>query len=281
MKNKILAASIVSLLLAIPAISSADPWKDESGHDRKRHEHKHDHKERHKHKDKDKHDKEVIYVYEERPPKEVVYVYKERPREEVVYVYDERPREEVIYIQEERPRQEVIYVPEPAPREEVVYAPAPPRESVHEVSTANTDVGIDRGTCNRDAVGSILGSVAGGVLGYQVGRKNGNKGVGMMVGAIAGAVIGNQIGKNMDSGDMQCTAQTLDHARDGQTITWRNPENGVDYEMTPVETYHKNNLQCRRYVAVAASGATREELDREACKQSDGHWEVSDLKNRL
>lgn len=271
-KNITLAASVTALLI-IPSLSNADSWKDESGHDHKHH----DHKDHHKHK-KHKHEKEVIYVYEEPPRREVIYV--EPPRREVVYV--EQPRKEVVYVYEDRPREEVIYAPEPQPREEVVYAPQEmSREQSVSVSTASPDVGISRGTCNRDAVGTVLGGVAGGVLGYQVGKHNGNKGVGMLVGAIAGAVVGNQVGKNMDQGDMQCTAQTLEHAQNGQTVTWRNPDNGVDYEMTPVDSYQKNNLQCRRYVAVAASGTKKEELTREACKQSDGHWEVSDLKSRL
>lgn len=264
MKKITLAVSVTALLLAVPCLASADPWKEESDH-----KHKRDHKEHHKHK-KHKHEKEVIYVYEEPPRREVVYVYQEPPRKEVVYVYNDRPRDEV------------IYAPVAQPHDEVVYAPAErPREQPVTVSTAEPDIGISRGTCNRDAVGTVVGGIAGSVLGYQIGRQNGNKGAGMLVGAIAGAIVGNQVGKNMDQADMHCTAQTLEHARNGQTVTWHNPENGVDYEMTPVDSYQKDNLQCRRYVAVAATGGTREELNREACKQSDGHWEVSDLKSKL
>lgn len=270
MKSITLSASAVAFLLMLPSLSSADPWKDGPGNGRGHYErdhHEHKHKKKHKHKHKEKHDKEVIYVYEE------------RPREEVVYVYKERPRETVVYIEEERPRVEVVYTPEPRPRE-VVHTPAEsPREKSTEVRSVTSD--IEQGTCNRSAVGSVLGGVVGGVVGYQVGRHNGDKGVGMVVGAIAGAVVGNQIGKNMDGADVQCTAQTLEHAQDGQTVNWRNPENGVDYAMTPLDSYRKNDLECRRYVAVASSDTNTEELTREACKQPDGRWEVSDLKARL
>ena len=198
MKNNILVASAVALLFTLPSVGSADPWKDESGHQHGRHEHGH---EKHKHKHKHKH-----------------------------------------------------------------------AEDAH----VQIDVGIGRGTCNRDAVGAVVGGVIGGAIGSKVGEHNGNQDVGMAIGAIAGVLIGNEIGRDMDERDRRCTVQTLEYAKNGQTITWRNTENGLDYNLTPLDRYRKDNQQCRRYVAAVASGANREESRREACKQADGHWEVKE-----
>ncbi len=260
MKNVTLLVPAMALALMAPFLSNADSWKNESGygpwnngvgHAYGHEKHKHKHKKHHKHDHDHDDDKEVIYVYKERPVKEVIYVHEGRPRKEVIYIEDEHPRGEIVYRERSSDDRHA------------------------RVSTGST--GIERGTCNRKAMGTVMGGFVGGVVGYKIGKNNGDKRIGMLLGALAGAFAGNEIGKNMDEADAQCTAQTLEHARDGQTISWHNPENGVNYKMTPVDSYRKNDLECRRFVSVASSDRQHEKISREACKQADGHWEVAEI----
>jgi surface antigen len=229
------------LFLVISTHSSAEPWKDNPGKGRGDYE-----RSQHSNKYKTRHP----HQHKGGKKREVIYVYKDAPAEEV----DSDSR---------GPERTAVDNPKNS---------QPPR-------TVKT--GIEGGNCNRDDIGTVLGGVVGGVVGYQIGKDNGNKEAGTVLGAIAGAVIGKKIGKNMDRADRQCTAQTLEHAKDGQTVSWRNPDNGVDYKMTPIETYRKDELKCRRYVAVATSDSERQALNREACRQPDGQWSVSASKSRL
>lgn len=139
---------------------------------------------------------------------------------------------------------------------------------------------IESGTCNRKKMGTILGGIVGGVVGYKVGEDHGDKRVGMVLGALAGAFAGNKIGDRMDEKDAGCTSQALEHARDGESIKWRNPDNGIDYKMTPVKSYQKNDLECRRFISEATLDKQQEQYEREACKQSDGVWEMTAYKKR-
>lgn len=75
---------------------------------------------------------------------------------------------------------------------------------------------------NRDA-GTALGAVAGGVAGAFFGKGAG-KVVAIMAGTVIGGFIGNQIGASLDDQQKaaiaQTSANTLNAAADGQTITW-------------------------------------------------------------
>jgi surface antigen len=210
MNNFTLPALALAGVLAFPVASSADPWKDESGHRggpppwapahgyrRKHHEHEHEHRE-----------------------------YREEYREPVA---------------------EVRVSKEPS-------------------------VVIRDGKCNREAVGAVLGGIVGGVIGNQVGRNNGNTEVGTVAGAIIGVVVGKNIGRDMDNRDAGCAAHALNQARDGQTVTWRNPDTGLDFHLTPTETFHRDGLLCRRYRTETARGGERAEGQSEACRTPDGNW---------
>jgi surface antigen len=134
--------------------------------------------------------------------------------------------------------------------------------------------GLDLGRCNRDVLGAVLGGAAGAVLGSKVDKHDGRKAA-IVGGAIIGVLVGGAIGRYMDSVDQNCIGQALEHVPDGETIVWRNPNNGGDYQVTPAETYQRaDGRYCREYVTEVLIGDRRQQAYGTACRQPDGSWKV-------
>lgn len=87
--------------------------------------------------------------------------------------------------------------------------------------------------------GTVIGAVAGGLAGSLLGRGTGRI-VAIAIGTGVGALIGNQLGKMLDEKDQQAVASqsqvALASAKDGQSITWNNPDSGASAVITPVST---------------------------------------------
>jgi len=87
--------------------------------------------------------------------------------------------------------------------------------------------------------GMLLGAALGGLLGSQFGGGTG-KVVATALGVVAGGWLGSEIGKSLDRADRaaidQKSAQALSSARDGETITWNNPDSGASARITPAST---------------------------------------------
>lgn len=125
----------------------------------------------------------------------------------------------------------------------------------------------------KEQAGTIIGGVLGGVLGAQVGEGHGRT-VAIIAGALAGAAIGGSVGKSMDDNDRRKVAQTLEGVRTGVPATWRNPDTGVHYSVTPTRTYDTASGPCREFTTEAIIGGKRETVYGTACRQPDGSWRV-------
>lgn len=136
---------------------------------------------------------------------------------------------------------------------------------------ATVDVGIDHGTCNREAIGTVLGGVIGGVIGNQVG-KDGNREAATILGVVVGGVVGNRIGDKMDKADQHCTGQVLEQAPDRKTVHWVDDGGKGEYKITPLRTYQSDGQNCRDYIAEfqGPNGTEREKSS--ACRTEDGVW---------
>lgn len=136
---------------------------------------------------------------------------------------------------------------------------------------ATVDVGIDRGTCNRDAIGTVIGGIIGGVIGNRVGDKD-NRKVSTVLGMVVGGVVGHKVGSSMDKSDRHCSGQVLEQAADNQTVRWADHNGRGQYSMTPLRTYQANGMDCRDYVTEyrRADGIDRERSS--ACRTVDGAW---------
>lgn len=122
-------------------------------------------------------------------------------------------------------------------------------------------------------VGTITGGVLGGVLGSQVGQGTGRS-VAIIAGTLAGAYLGSAIGKSMDDTDRLKTARAMETDRTGQSTTWRNPDTGNTYTVTPTKTYETESGPCRDFTTKAIIGGKQETVYGKACRQADGSWKM-------
>lgn len=130
--------------------------------------------------------------------------------------------------------------------------------------------GIDRGTCNREQLGSILGGIAGAVLGSTVGGGDGRTAA-TVGGAILGVIVGGNIGDMMDRTDQACVGQILEHDPDGRRVAWS--DNGTQYYVTPERPFRNGSGHfCRRYVTSAMSDSGQYRTTNTACREADGKW---------
>jgi surface antigen len=134
--------------------------------------------------------------------------------------------------------------------------------------------GIATGRCNKEVLGAVLGGAAGGVIASEAVSGDG-RAVAIIGGTILGAVVGGSIGRSMDEVDQNCVGQTLEHAPDGEEIVWNDPENGSQYEVTPIESYRDPAGQyCREYQADAVIAGRTQRTYGRACRQPDGSWRI-------
>ncbi|HKJ76492.1 MAG TPA: RT0821/Lpp0805 family surface protein [Gammaproteobacteria bacterium] len=125
----------------------------------------------------------------------------------------------------------------------------------------------------QEQTGMVIGGVLGGLLGSQVGGGRGRTAA-IIAGTMAGAAIGGAVGRSMDEVDRMKTAATLENVRTGVSSSWRNPDTGHRYSVTPTETYETSRGPCREYTIDADIGGRTEKVYGTACRQSDGSWRI-------
>jgi surface antigen len=125
----------------------------------------------------------------------------------------------------------------------------------------------------REESGMVIGGLLGGMLGAQTGDHH-LRPVAIIAGTIIGASIGGSIGSYMDETDRLRVGQTLESVRTGVSTTWQNPDSGVQYQMTPTNTYETAQGPCREYTMEALIGGKREQVYGTACRQPDGSWKI-------
>lgn len=124
---------------------------------------------------------------------------------------------------------------------------------------------------SKQDVGAVSGAVIGGVVGSTIGGGTGRT-VAIVAGAVAGGLFGAHIGGKMDDADRLRAAQALESTPTGQTTTWKNPDSGDSYKMTPTRTYEANAEPCRDFTVDASIDGKPETVKGTACRQSDGSW---------
>lgn len=124
---------------------------------------------------------------------------------------------------------------------------------------------------SQEQAGMIIGGALGGVLGSEVGGGRGRTAA-IIVGTLAGAAIGGSVGRSMDDTDRLKTALALENVRTGVTSTWRNPDTGTDYAVTPTGTVIAETGPCRDFTVDAIIGGRQETVYGTACRQPDGSW---------
>lgn len=123
----------------------------------------------------------------------------------------------------------------------------------------------------KEQKGAVAGAVVGGVVGSTIGGGTGRT-VAIVAGTVAGALIGGSIGRKMDEADRIKAAQALERTPTGQHSTWKNPDNGNQYTVTPTRTYEASTGPCREYTMDATVDGKQDQVRGTACRQPDGSW---------
>ncbi len=136
---------------------------------------------------------------------------------------------------------------------------------------ATVDVGIEQGTCNRDAIGTVVGGIIGGAIGNRVGDRD-NREVATVLGMVIGGLVGHEVGSSMDKSDQHCTGQVLEQAADNQTVRWADHNGSGQYSVTPLRTYQADGTDCRDYITEFQGPNGRERERSSACRNAEGAW---------
>jgi len=126
----------------------------------------------------------------------------------------------------------------------------------------------------KQQTGAVTGAVVGGVVGSTIGGGTGRT-VAIVAGTVAGALFGSHIGKRMDEADRLKAAQALEDAPSGKGTTWKNPDTGTEYTMTPTRTYQTGTGPCRDFTVDAKIEGKPEKVSGSACRQTDGTWKTT------
>jgi surface antigen len=127
---------------------------------------------------------------------------------------------------------------------------------------------------SKEDIGMATGAVLGGVLGHQVGSGSGRT-IATVGGAALGAFLGSRIGRNMDHNDQRKTAEALERSANDRSTTWRNPDTGQVYSVTPTRTYASPSGPCRDFTTVTEIDGREEVVHGTACRQPDGTWKAA------
>lgn len=124
----------------------------------------------------------------------------------------------------------------------------------------------------QEDTGRVVGAVLGGVLASNVGKGSG-KTAAIIAGTLIGGYLGGAIGKSMDENDRYRASQTFENNQTNQASSWRNPDSGNEYTVTPTRTYASDSGPCRDYTTEVIIDGKRETATGTACRE-DGKWRV-------
>ncbi|WP_460837354.1 RT0821/Lpp0805 family surface protein [Noviherbaspirillum agri] len=130
------------------------------------------------------------------------------------------------------------------------------------------------GPTSQEQTAMVIGGVLGGTLGSQVGGGRGRTAA-TVLGTIVGASVGGAVGRSMDETDRLKVAHSLETVRTGVPSTWRNPDTGNQYTVTPTRTVETSGGPCREYTVDGMIGGRKEKIYGTACRQPDGSWRTT------
>lgn len=126
-------------------------------------------------------------------------------------------------------------------------------------------------TATKQQSGAVIGGIAGGILGSQIGSGSGRTAA-IIGGTLLGAVVGGAIGADMDQNDRYQAQVALENTADYSPTSWRNPNTGYTYTVTPTRTYETRYGYCREYDTEVYMDGRRQYVRGTACREPDGTW---------
>ena len=127
---------------------------------------------------------------------------------------------------------------------------------------------------SKQDVGVISGGAIGGLIGSQFGGGTAARLALAGVGAVAGAAIGGAIGHAMDRKDQMLLNRALENQPTGQTTSWKNPDTGNRYSVTPTKTYRSSRGPCRKFLINGIVNGRPQQIVGRACRKPNGTWQM-------
>lgn len=126
------------------------------------------------------------------------------------------------------------------------------------------------------ALGGLVGGAVGGIAGAQFGG-GGGQAYYTAIGALMGAGAGYKIAPKLLPSDRALYDRTRERAwnaaKDGEIVSWTNPETGHSGIVRPVGTYVTGSGElCRQYRVAVVFQDGVEAGEGTACQQPNGDW---------
>ncbi len=121
-----------------------------------------------------------------------------------------------------------------------------------------------------------MGAVSGAAGGALIGQAIGHNTEATLIGAAVGTLIGYIIGNEMDKYDREQLNHVYERGVSGQGNTWRNPDTGSQYQVTPQPAYSNptTHRPCRQARIQTVIEGKTETTYTTACRDSNGHWQL-------
>ena len=134
--------------------------------------------------------------------------------------------------------------------------------------TSCADSQLSKGT-----QGAGMGAAGGAIIGQAIGRNT----EATLIGAAVGTMLGYIVGNEMDKFDKRELNQAYEFGPSGQPTTWKNPDSGNAYQVTPQPAYtapQQPQTPCRKAEILATIDGKTEKTYTTACRNSAGQWEL-------
>jgi len=121
--------------------------------------------------------------------------------------------------------------------------------------------------------GAGIGAASGALIGQAIGHDTQATLIGVAVGTVLGYIVGNE----MDKYDKEQLNHVYERGVSGQSSSWRNPDTGNTYQVTPQPSYPSNvspDTPCRQAEILATIDGKTEKTYTTACRNSSGQWEL-------
>lgn len=121
---------------------------------------------------------------------------------------------------------------------------------------------------NKAQSGATMGAAAGSIAGQAIGHNT----EATLIGTLVGTLVGYMIGNEMDKYDRQQLNHVYERGVSGQTSSWRNPDSGHMYSVTPTPAVTRAGDPCRDAQIEAIIDGKRETTYTTACRDYNGQW---------
>lgn len=132
-------------------------------------------------------------------------------------------------------------------------------------------------SCGTNYTKGQQGAAAGAAGGALLGQAIGGDTEATLIGAAVGTMLGYIVGNEMDKYDRQQLNHAYESGPSGQSTSWKNPDNGNAYQVTPQPAYtHPSQAArpCRQAEILATIDGKTEKTYSTACRNNEGQWEL-------